>query len=402
MASDPTQALPINRGGQLTPDQVVGRDALLTHIWETLASQSVLLTAERRMGKTSVITKLASQAKAHHFVVAATSVQAVKTPGELVEATIAMVASKLPARSKLTRALAGLVKTAGVKEVDLKVVKLGLTGRAWKAALERVFATLDQHHDEPILLVYDELPYALETIAKNESPAVAREILDVMRSLRASHSGIRMIFCGSIGLHHALAELRDPTVAWQPVNDMALVTVPSLARADAIELARRLLAGTIVVCDDRDAVAARMADAVEAIPFYIHHVAQGLVDRSRDNDDVMTAATVDEIVDRAVLDPEDPWQLGHYVTRLQPYFGDDAEMAGALLDAISLSSGAIGFKELVSGLRGQMPEVTDAKVRSMLDLLERDHYLMKTGGGRVVFRLKLVRRAWIVHRYLES
>jgi hypothetical protein len=49
-----------------------------------------------------------------------------------------------------------------------------------------------------------------------------------------------------------------------------------------------------------------------------------------------------------------------------------------------------------------MPEVTDAKVRAMLDLLERDHYLMKTGGGRVVFRLKLVRRAWIVHRYLES
>jgi len=38
-----------NPGGQIIPDQVVGRDGLIRDLWETLERQSVLLTAERRI-----------------------------------------------------------------------------------------------------------------------------------------------------------------------------------------------------------------------------------------------------------------------------------------------------------------------------------------------------------------
>jgi uncharacterized protein len=47
-----------NPGGQLSPQNIVGRDEEITVIGESLDSQSVYIHAERRVGKTSILTKL--------------------------------------------------------------------------------------------------------------------------------------------------------------------------------------------------------------------------------------------------------------------------------------------------------------------------------------------------------
>jgi hypothetical protein len=44
-----------NPGGGLAPAEVVGRDALIADLWDKLERHSVMMTAERRMGKTSVL-----------------------------------------------------------------------------------------------------------------------------------------------------------------------------------------------------------------------------------------------------------------------------------------------------------------------------------------------------------
>ena len=48
----------INPGGSLALDQIRGRDALVEHIRLSLKGQSLILVAERRMGKTHVLRKL--------------------------------------------------------------------------------------------------------------------------------------------------------------------------------------------------------------------------------------------------------------------------------------------------------------------------------------------------------
>src|SRR4028119_642176 len=53
-----------NPGGEIAPAEVMGRDKLISHLWEILERQSVILSAERRMGKTSVIKKMRSDATA--------------------------------------------------------------------------------------------------------------------------------------------------------------------------------------------------------------------------------------------------------------------------------------------------------------------------------------------------
>ncbi len=50
-----------NPGGEIALDEVIGRDRLIGRLWETLDRQSVVLIAERRMGKTSVIKNMAAE-----------------------------------------------------------------------------------------------------------------------------------------------------------------------------------------------------------------------------------------------------------------------------------------------------------------------------------------------------
>ena len=47
-----------NPGGEVAPANIVGRDDLIAQLRETLEHQSVVLVAERRIGKTSIIKKM--------------------------------------------------------------------------------------------------------------------------------------------------------------------------------------------------------------------------------------------------------------------------------------------------------------------------------------------------------
>ena len=50
-----------NTGGQIAPQDVIGRDQLIQSVWRALKQQSVVLTAARRMGKTSILRKMEAE-----------------------------------------------------------------------------------------------------------------------------------------------------------------------------------------------------------------------------------------------------------------------------------------------------------------------------------------------------
>ena len=58
-----------NPGGYIPPQEVIGRNRLIAQLWRILARQSLVLTAERRMGKTSILRKMAAEAPADRLVV---------------------------------------------------------------------------------------------------------------------------------------------------------------------------------------------------------------------------------------------------------------------------------------------------------------------------------------------
>ena len=235
------------------------------------------------------------------------------------------------------------------------------------------------------------------------------DVLDTLRALRQTHSRLRMVFTGSIGLHHVTTALRDAGHANDATNDMAMREVPPLSIENGIMLSTALLEGEKIRCDDRDATASEMSRQVDVIPFYLHNLAVALLGR----DEPATPDLVRQIVEETLVDHRDPWHLGHYRERADIYYGEDLlPVALAILDFLAAS----GEPQDPDRLLGHLGTVLDPSISSsaglvlsgdrelllkLLKLLCRDHYLVRHGTeGGYCFRFDLIRRWWCRERSL--
>jgi len=73
-----------NPGGIVAPQEVIGRDLLIEELWDRLQQQSLIISAQRRMGKTSVIKKMAAEPSAHQLTIYR-DLEGIESPVEFVE-----------------------------------------------------------------------------------------------------------------------------------------------------------------------------------------------------------------------------------------------------------------------------------------------------------------------------
>ena len=83
-----------NPGGQIAPSEVIGRDALIEQIWRILERQSLVLSAERRMGKTCLVKKMIAESPPGKLAIYH-DLEGIRTPLEFVEVVFHDVESYL-------------------------------------------------------------------------------------------------------------------------------------------------------------------------------------------------------------------------------------------------------------------------------------------------------------------
>ena len=383
---------------------MLGRDALIAQIWETLERQSLVLVAERRMGKSTVIKKMAKEAPPGR-VTLYRDVEGIDTPIGFAERVYRDLEAHLSMRKRTAARTRRLIEQVGGVELAGMVKLPPSLAPHWKALLETVVDDLVGSGGRPVVLFWDEVPLMLMKIQRTSGDEAAMEVLDVLRALRQSHSRLRMVLTGSIGLHHVTAGLRDRGHANDAINDMRVIEVPPLAGADGRELARRLLQGEGVPCDDLAATASTLSAAVDHIAFYIHHVVSSLRALGARAD----PASAERIVAESLVDPMDVWHLEHFQSRLKEYYGEDrVPIATGILDAAARTDRWVSEGEILSSLALQLPTPTETSprqereiVRQLLLLLQRDHYLRKEPGtGAYRFRFPLIRRWWCLRNNL--
>jgi len=64
---------------QIPPNEVVGRDKLIARMWKTLERSSAVFTAERRIGKTTILKKMEAEPAEGHVILYA-DLEKVDTP----------------------------------------------------------------------------------------------------------------------------------------------------------------------------------------------------------------------------------------------------------------------------------------------------------------------------------
>lgn len=252
--------------------------------------------------------------------------------------------------------------------------------------LQNIFASTSEIIQPPLILM-DELPVAVLDIAKNEGAEAAKETLQTLRYLRRSIPNIRWILCGSIGFHHVLAECGIHTTEGV-TNDLVAFYLGALESVgEQKELAERLLLGTDL--DYEYSSINALAELTGAIPYLMQVVALKL--GNIENPVVITPKLVSCCFEDFIDEPEAFGSFIHFLTRLDGYYGDDADLAGQILDELLFRTNT--WVDVVV-LQGKYP---DNHTPTVIDKLVKDHYLVQR-GSRVRWRYPVLQYIWARRR----
>ena len=383
----------INPGGRLNTNDIIGRDNEIERYWRVLQRQGLVLSAERRIGKTHILFKMREECQGG-YVPFYQDLEAVHSIGDLIRSIYATVQQSLGAMPHVKVAIA---KWSTLLPKRIGGIDLPTSDGSWQALLAEVFDDLISaaHENTRILMLWDEFPLMLYNLQRRAGPDTPIQLLDHLRALRLARADrLRFLFTGSVGLHLVLRSLCEAGNTNDPVNDMLSLTVPPLARHDTCGLAEALLRETRAAPAGIPRLASEIADHVGGFPYYVHHVVDQLdqLRRQPNLEDVSAA------VDRLVYDPHDPANLNYYLTRLSSYYAEDTRVLALLvLDTLARQSNGTPAPELLNLCRHRSPSLANEQLLGVLTILSEDHYIERTKcatGVTYDFRWPLIKKWW--------
>lgn len=389
-----------NPGGILAPNEIIGRDQVVAYLQATLDKQSVLITAERRTGKTHVLEKFKSEAP-KNWAVVKRDIGAVRSAAEFAQYVLADLYPYFPIQTNFRNWLNEMGKQLGGTKIG-PVALPNFAPKDWKKTLEDAFTHLDDLPNiEKAIFLWDELPWMLEIIAKN-NPQEAMELLDCLRALRQTKPAkLRMVFTGSLGLHHIVRQLKEKGYNNTPVNDMLSIEIEPLSLQDAANLARELCQGCGMKATD-DGLHTLLATSVDCMPFYVHHVVSSLLKIPNITSKPLDAPTIEAAITHAIHSADNLWDLQHYEARTLAYYGVQRGECLALLDAVASSNQPIPVATVIQRAKAAYPAIAQQEWIELTRLLERDHYFKRNHTGEVTFKFTVVKRWWVWHRSLVA
>lgn len=404
---------------QIDPKNVVGRDDLITQIWRQLQKPpeqgSLRFTAERRIGKTTVMTKMAAEPM-DGFDLLFLEVEGIESPDRFTGLLLNRAKPLLPGHEKAKSSFDDFWVAIGGTELG-GIIKLPEKSKlGWQATLEKTIEGLCQHRpDNIVLLMFDELPYMLQKIAATTKADgdqhEALTILDTLRSLRQRHVNLRMIFASSVGLHHVLRGLKQTSLASEPVNNMPLIEIHPLEVEHALRLANHLLAAEQLTFtgDDQDLIPERLMLLADRVPFYMERIAGelGLLGRP------ISLQDVNSTVQRQFTSDRDPWEMDHFRDRIDIYYHGSvpdangqsiskAQVARHALDHFAVTDEPQTIDQVWGVIRSQLPLADRQVIVQLLKSLGQDHYLTCDTEKRYSFRFPLIQQWWKMAQGLGS
>ncbi len=383
----------INPGGRLDTKDIMGRDKEIDRYWRVLQRQGLVLSAERRIGKTHILFKMREECQSG-YVPFYQDLEAVHSIADLIRSIYETVRQSLGA---VPNAKAYIAKWSTLLPKTIGGIDLPTAEGSWQALLAEVFDDLINAADDNtrILMLWDEFPLMLHNLQRRAGHDTPIQLLDHLRALRLARADrLRFLFTGSIGLHLVLRSLRDAGNTNDPVNDMLSLTVPPMARHDTCELAEALLRETSAALVHIPRLASEIAQQVGGFPYYVHHMVDQLdqLRRQPKLEDVSAA------VDHLLYDPHDPANLNYYVTRLSSYYAEDKRVLALLvLDTLARQPSRTPVPELLNLCKHRNPSLADEQFLEVLTILSEDHYIERTRRATGVacdFRWPLIKKWW--------
>ncbi len=254
-------------------DAVIGREEDARQFWENVSSGSLRLLSERRMGKTWLL-KLALAKIPSGIRAVFIDAQADQSMPELVCEINRNLHLRGLVPDDWKNKVEDWLQRQLLKLHDAKIGTCGISGfDDWRTLLEDTCRHFVKQSGENLaVLIIDELPFFLDKLIKDGRHADAARLLDILRELRHALPTLRMVYCGSLGLHIVLNKLKETNYSGRPINDMPPMELSPLNEENAHYLAGCLILGESLNCGDLEKCAAAVSKTASSVPFYIQHV----------------------------------------------------------------------------------------------------------------------------------
>jgi hypothetical protein len=356
----------------------------------------LLLSGQRRMGKTSVTRELGRRLESNGWVFLFTDVEDATCPEDVI-ADIAQAVH--PVRPIASRFATGMQRwfSDNVEEVsalDFRVkIRAGLDAGSWRRYGEQLIRNCVEHH-KPVLLVIDELPIFLKRMVRGDGGAErVDEFLSWLRRVLQNFGdgSLVVIVSGSIGLEPLVERLGLP----DRINHFHPFRLGPWSREASAECFERLAKsyGLRLEGDVANAV-------YDALGIGIPHHVQSFFARLRDfatmnKRDWVMEDDVDEVYRNALLGPSGQTDLVHYETRLKEGLDDDSFSIAMEIIAEAATQGVF-TPEARRGLESLYSTVLDdtrGHIANSLGVLVHDGYLEEDDDGHR-FPSRLLRDWW--------
>jgi uncharacterized protein len=370
------------------------REREMDGFWSDLETDSILLLAPRRVGKTSVMKRMLSDAESRDRSAIFVDVSDCEDELAFVRRLYAEVLG-----TNLGDRLWSKVSDNFIARGINRISKVGGAGFSlewqktetdWQRLGEDLAAAIGNLDGNWVIQI-DELPvFTLKLLEAGESTpnkARIRQFLYWFRRVRLAYPQVKWMLAGSIGLDTITARLGLSDT----INDLRIVRLGAFPRPTAEQFVHALCASYEVKlgpgCLDR---------ILERVGWLAPYYLQLVFKQIRDRDKLDSPADVDAAID-GLLRPEYKTHFDYWRQRLVEELGAiDSTLAALLLSAAAKDEDGVTAMTLSQVLSSRLsdPESRANQLRYLLDVLQNDGYLVED-SGRYRFRFALLREYWL-------
>jgi uncharacterized protein len=217
-------------------DYYYKRQSIVDEIWNELDKGAfVLMSAPRRVGKTSIMKDLESNPKDNYKVVFK-NIQSLKSEEEFYKTIYGLILSCLKKSLKFKNFFQKLIKTKSITDVDILSgsFKIETTEIDYLQEINSLISDLDKEGEETLVLLIDELPEVLHNLNKNNKKEEAIAILKNLRTWRQEERfhKLKFVLAGSIGIDYVVKTIEGRS---SDLNDLRKVQCHALSEEEAMQ-----------------------------------------------------------------------------------------------------------------------------------------------------------------------
>ncbi len=374
-------------GPPVEGDDFFGREKEIRHANRLLdSSHSLLLSAPRRIGKSSLAKRLIEEKKNQGWKCVYIDLEGTTTEEGFLRLVIEAFSKNgiwKQVAEGMSKGLTSVLER--IEKISLGPVELNLGKKEDQEDLYKNLKELIKH-DEDTFIVVDELTLFLAILNKRENGAEkVAFILNWLRSLRqVSKTKVRWLFCGSVGLRNFTSAMN----LGYTINDLMEFSLDELNRDEAAGLLLELCKSENVEMSE-ELIEYTLNKLYWNIPYFIQIIFSKLVEGY---DDKITQEDID-IAYRKLCSEN---YLSTWSERLVEYREYEVP-ARQILKLLSTQPAGVKresmLNNLMTGQDATKIEVVDYTLSKVLEMLENDGYIMKKDSLRM-FRSPLLRDYW--------